>query len=117
MGDEQERSVVRYGDELAAHDGERVVVRGRYRSLAEPRKGPPLPEAPKDHAVIVLADGTDVFLEPLYSPEARRSPEERQRFEGLTVRASGTAHRIMPSRGESLIAPCISDVNHIVEDE
>lgn len=117
MSDPQEGVTVRRGSDLAEHDGERVVVLGSYRSLAAPRKGPPDPEAPRDHAVVVLADGTEVFLEPLHSPEAERSPEERRRLEGKNVRVSGTAHKIMPSRGESLISPCIGGVVSIEEDE
>jgi hypothetical protein len=117
MGGSQEGSTVRRGSDLAEHNGERVVVLGSYRSLAAPRKGPPEPNASRDHAVVVLADGTEVFLEPLHSPKAERPPEERQQLEGKNVRVSGTAHKIMPSRGESLISPCIDDITRIVEDE
>jgi hypothetical protein len=117
MNGAQEGSTVRRRSDIAEHDGERVVVLGSYRSLAAPRKGPPEPNAPKDHAVIILTDGTEVFLEPLHSPKAERSPKERRRLEGKNVRVSGTAHKIMPSRGESLISPCIGDVTRIVEDE
>jgi len=116
MSGTHEGSTVRRRSDLAEHDGKRVVVLGRYRSLAAPRKGPPEPNAPRDHAVIVLADGTEVFLEPLHSSKAERPPEERRQLEGKNVRVSGTAHKIMPSRGASLISPCIGEVVSIVED-
>jgi hypothetical protein len=104
-------------EDLVAQDGRRVTTLGRYCSIAAPRKGPPLAGAPKDRAVIVLDDGTEVFLEPIDSQKALRSAEERHQFEAKRVRVTGTAHRIMPSQGQSLIAPCIAEVMLIVEDE
>jgi hypothetical protein len=116
-GNPSEELLVKSLDALVAHNRERATVLGRYRSIVAPRKGPPLPGAPKDRAVIVLNDGIEVFLEPMDSPNAVRPAEERQQFEGKKVRVTGTAYRIMPSQGESLIAPCICDVSLIVEDE
>jgi hypothetical protein len=116
-GNEPVDRVVKCSDDLVAHDRKRVTAFGRYRSIVAPRKGPPAVGAPENRAVIVLEDGTEVFLEPMDSPKALRSTEERQQFEGKNVRVTGTAYKFMPSRGESLIAPCIDKVILIVEDE
>lgn len=116
-GNDQSEAVVRSQEDLLANDGRRGIVCGHYRSIPAPRKGPPAPGARKDRAVIVLADGVEVYVEPIDTPGARRPREERQRFEGKRVCVSGTVHLIMPSRGQSLIAPCVAAVTRIAEDE
>lgn len=107
---------VRSKADIAAHDGQSVTAWGRYRAVAAPRKGPPDPQASRDRAVIVLTDNTEVYLEPIDSPKAKRPSEERQRCEGKKVRVTGTAHRVMPTHGAGLIAPCIRGVGRVTEE-
>jgi hypothetical protein len=110
-----EEPLVRQGTDFAAHDGKRVTAAGRYQSVVAPQKGAAAPDVPKDRALLVLEDGTEIFLEPMDSPKALRSAAERRQLEGKKIHATGTAHRIMPSRGESVIAPCLSDVSAVLE--
>jgi hypothetical protein len=100
---------------VGQHDGEEVIVEGRYRAIARPRKGPEDPTAPRELAVIALSDGLWVYIEPLDSPRAARPRLERERFDGVLVRVTGVLHEIMPSRGQGLLAPCLSDVTRIAE--
>jgi hypothetical protein len=72
---------------------------------------------PKDQALLKLEDGTRVYLEALDSPKSQRQSKELQRFDGKRVRVRGVVHAIMPSRGQGLLEPCISDVAQIVKDE
>jgi hypothetical protein len=115
MAAENEAYSVKRKEDLAVHNGEIVIVFGLYCSIVAPRKGWPSPKAPKDRAVIILKDGTRVFLESIDSPKSIRPPEEREHFNGKMVKGLGTIYRIMPSRGESLIAPCLCDIIFIEE--
>jgi hypothetical protein len=103
------------GAAFNAHDNRSIRVEGTYRAIAMPRKGPPSPAAARDYAILALSDGAQVYLEPLDSPAARRPQQERARFDGKPVVVTGTAHRIMPSQGQSLIAPCLSSILSIEE--
>jgi hypothetical protein len=67
--------------------------------------------------VVVLDDGLAVWLEPLESAASQRPPDELVRFDGRTVRVRGIAHEIMPASGQSLLAPCLSRVHGLEEDE
>jgi len=106
--------VVRDRADLERLDGMQIETTGRYASIPRPRPGPPDPDAPRDHAVLVLEDGTWLFLEPLGRPDAVRTAEERGALEGARVRATGTARRQMPSAGATLIAPCLENVTSVV---
>ena len=99
--------------DLDRHDGQPVAVVGSYAAVARPRKGPPDPEAPRDHATVKLADGTRVYLEPIDGATATRSSEERGRCEGKQVRVTGVARRVMPAAGAGLLAPCIEHVRSV----
>jgi hypothetical protein len=81
-----------------------------------PVRGVPARPRPADRAVILLDDRTEVWVEPYDVPAAERPAAERDRFDGRSVRARGTAHRTMPAAGESLVAPCLSDVREIEEE-
>jgi hypothetical protein len=107
--------VVRNMVEISAHDGELVSVFGEYRAIPMPEKGGSSPGAPLEYAVVVLADGTRVFLESYNTPAAVRSSEERQRLNHKEVIASGVIHRFMPLRGQGLMEPSINDIQTIVE--
>ena len=114
----QERSPnVRTLVDLDRLDGRVVVAVGVYRAIAQPIKGRARREAKKDRAVLRLDDGLDVYLEPLDAPASRRVASELRRFDGQRVRAQGRAHKLMPSRGEGLIAPCLADVTRIERDD
>lgn len=112
-----ESGVVLTLDQLQARSGERVIAVGRYRAVQRPRQGPPDPHAPCDRAVLVLDDGTEVFLEPLDESASLRPQPERRRLDGRRVRVCGTAFKLMPSRGEGLIAPCIAGIEEIEPQE
>lgn len=103
--------------DLKRFDGDRVVAVGVYCAVVRPIKGERRGAAAKDHAVLKLADDTDVYIEPLDSPRSRRKAAETRRFEGKRVHVHATAHVLMPSRGQGLVAPCLSDVTMIHEGE
>jgi len=100
-------AVLRDHADLDRLDGRSVEVIGRYEAIASPRKGPPDPAAARDHAVIVLDDGTRLYLDPLGSPAARRPAVEIETFDGRLVRVAGIARRQMPAGGATLVAPCL----------
>jgi hypothetical protein len=104
---------VRSAGDIARHDRSPVIVEGRYEAIARPRKGGAPPGAPHELAVVVLEDGTRIYLEPLDSEHAVRPRDERHRFDGQAVQVTGVMHAIMPSRGQSLIAPCLSAVRSV----
>ncbi|MEO1208791.1 MAG: hypothetical protein AAFX78_04530 [Cyanobacteria bacterium J06638_20] len=108
---------VRTQEDLSRFHGQQVVAIGRYTALARPTKGVGRKALPKDRAVIQLDDGTRVYLEPLDSPNSQRSSKEIQLFDRKPVRVRGIAYKLMPSKGQSLIAPCIGKVIDIRENE
>lgn len=65
---------------------------------------------------MMLTDTTRVYLEPFDSDQSQRPSSELQAFDHKRVRVRGTLHAQMPSRGESLIAPCIAGVEQIEEE-
>ncbi len=113
----QEPDVVRTREDLTRLDGQAVTAIGVYEAIAQPMKGKVKKELPKDHALLRLDDGTRVYLESLDSRKSRRREAELNRFDGRRVYIYGTAHKQMPARGASLIAPCLSDISEIREAE
>lgn len=63
-------------------------VRGEYRPVPPPVRGSPTKDAPATFAVVALKDGT-----------------------------RGTLHRYMPSKGQGLLAPCVSGAGMILSGE
>jgi hypothetical protein len=104
--------------DVAEHDGEHATVAGIYEAVEMPSKVPSSPAnpRPKDYARIILVDGAVVYLEAYNTPEARRPAAERKQFNLKRVRAAGILHWRMPTHGESLISPCLSEIVEIVED-
>ncbi len=102
--------------DLDRFDRRRVTVVGVYRAITQPIKGAHQRDAEKDRAVLQLDDGTEIFLEPLDSLQSRRAAAETREFDGKRVCVEGTAHALMPARGESLVAPCLVEVTSICED-
>lgn len=108
-------ALVKMIEDLTRLDGQVVVAVGYYEAIPQPMKGQVQQELPKDHAVLRLDDGTEVFLEALDSRKSRRRATELRRFNGRRVYVRGTAHKQMPARGASLIAPCLSEISEIRE--
>lgn len=104
---------IRSAGDIARSDGKRVVATGVYREASRPVRGAANRTDPKDRATLLLADGTVLWLEALDSPKSQRAETERTKFAGKRVSVRGIAHRVMPSHGESLVAPCISDIEDI----
>jgi hypothetical protein len=105
--------VVKTKEDLIRYDGQTVVAVGNYEAIPQPMKGQVKKQLPKDHAVLRLDDGTKVYLEALDSRKSRRREAELEQFNGRRVYVHGTAHEQMPARGQSLIAPCLSDISEI----
>jgi len=102
--------------DLDRANGQSRFVLGLYRAIPRPTKGIGSRSVPTDRAIVELEDGVNVYLEGLDSPKSRRQPQELRRFDGKRVRVFGIVHSIMPSRGQGLLAPCISDVSEIAEE-
>jgi hypothetical protein len=107
---------VRTREELTRASGSPVVVHGRYEARPVPVRGTAPPPLPIDRAVVLLGDGTSVWLEPLHEPASLRPADERDRFDGVAVRVRGIAHELMPYIGESPLAPCLSGVHDLEEE-
>jgi hypothetical protein len=101
--------------DLVAHDGQRVEATGTYRAIPMPKKGPVVAGERKSHAFLELHDGKRVYLEALGVEQAMRPEDELRRFDGHRVTIVGVAHMIMPSPREGLVAPCLSEVESVVE--
>ena len=115
MRDEAARAL--WAADFKALDGRPVIAFGVYRAVALPVKGEQRRERPRDRAVLQLDDGTEVYLEALDARRSRRAPSEARRFDGKRVSVRGIAHALMPSRGQGLVAPCLSDVTSIQGEE
>jgi hypothetical protein len=114
---EQNPVLVQTKDDIRRFNGQEVTTIGRYQAIVQPIKGLVRKELPKDRALLKLADGTEVYLEPLDSPKSRRHPNEIKQLDGKLVQIRGIIYIRMPSRGASLIAPCIADVTEIHEEQ
>jgi hypothetical protein len=85
--------------DVRAHSGKRVVAIGTYRPIDIRRRRKGSPEY-LGFAAIQFQDGIDVLLEPSWSPSARRSEAERQRFEGQQVAVIDIIHLEPPKPAE-----------------
>ena len=101
--------------DLAAHNGERVEATGIYHAIPMPKKGPVVAGERKSHAFLELHDGKHVYLEAFGAESAMRPEDELRRFDGHRVAVGGVAHMIMPSPRAGLVAPCLSEVESVVE--
>jgi hypothetical protein len=108
--------IARTKADIARLDGKRAVCVGRYLAIPRPVKGMTNETGSKDRAVLELDDGARVYLEPLDSPRSVRPADERDSFDGRRVRVRGVLHVRMPSEGQSLIAPCITGIEDVVEE-
>lgn len=117
MKPSQAMNAVRTLDDVARLDQRRIVLIGLYRAVEAPVKGATPKPRPRDHALIELADGGRVYLEPLDSPAAKRAADEIGRFDGRNVSVRGIIHKIMPTRGQGLLAPCLSEAARLLESD
>lgn len=99
--------------DMARLDGQQAAVHGIYRPRTLPVKGDDGAGRPQDRAVLELADGSEVWLEPLDAVRSQRPAGELRRCDGRNVRVTGTVHAVMPARGQSLLAPCIADISAV----
>jgi len=101
--------------DISAHDGKAVVVWGEYRAIPMPIKGGEAPGTKLSHGLLLLEDGTEVFLETYNTPQSIRSPDERRHLNHKQVAVHGIVHRLMPVRGQGLMEPSINNIQAIVE--
>ena len=85
-----------------------------YRAIPMPKKGLVAAEARKEYAFLELEDGTRLYLEAYGVEQALRPVDELRRFDGQRAMIVGIVHRIMPSPGAGLVAPCLSQVESVV---
>lgn len=105
--------VVVSGDDVRRNVSTYVVVEGIYEQQ-DVRMRPPTPEPLYEgHVALTLNDGARVYLFPQQTPEARRSPEERERFDHRRVRATGLLFATNPGPGAVIDAPCLADISSI----
>jgi len=102
-------------EDVRRADGQRADVDGTYRQIDVRMriKGDPVYAG---HAAVMLDDGTEVILEPVWSEDAIRPADEISRCDGHRVRVTGTAHeqaREPPEPMASLMSPCISPVEKV----
>ena len=104
--------MVRTNADVEANLSAYVVVEGVYeqRDVRMRPIGEPLYEG---HVALELDDGTRVYLELQQEPAARRSAEERQRFEHRRVRATGLLFATNPGPGTVIDAPVLADVSAV----
>lgn len=102
---------------IQIHEGERVHLVGRYTQI-DARKLRTPPPVYRGHVAIVLSDGTQVLLYPIWFEKALRPPEEIAEFEGHLVAAVGKLFASAPSSpdyAENLMLPCLLAVESIAE--
>ena len=107
--------IVRSMADIAAHDQTTVTLFVEYRAIPPPERGGSDPGAVAEYAGVVLADGTQGYLETFDTPGAVRPIEERNRFDRKQVSAVGTIHRLMPVRGEGPMEPSLNDIRSLCE--
>jgi hypothetical protein len=96
-------------------DGKKVLLVGTYRQIDVRMRRKP-PPVYRGHVAIVLEDGTEVLLEPVWKKTAIRPPDEIARFDNKAVRVLGTIHKVAPECPEptaNLLLPCMTDIESI----
>ncbi len=101
--------------QLQERSGQRAVIAGVYHQVDVRQKQRP-PAVYAGHVAIGLDDSTEVYLEPIWSTAALRSPEERNRFDRRRVAVTGVVLARMPEPPEPaahLMGPCVSPVEQV----
>jgi hypothetical protein len=109
--------VVRDRTGIQIHEGERVQLIGCYTQIDARRLRNP-PPVYRGHVAVVLSDGTQVLLYPIWFEKAVRPSEEIAEFEGHVVAAVGKLFASAPSSpdyAENLMLPCLLAVESITE--
>jgi hypothetical protein len=101
--------------DVQSRSGQRVLVRGIYQQVDSRmrRKSPPLYSG---RVAIQLEDGTNVLLEPSWSPKGIRNQEERARYDGKHVEAVGVVYAAAPKPVKPvayITGPCLSPVEEV----
>ena len=102
-------------DALADHPVEQVRLIGRYTQI-DIRKRPNTSPVYAGHVAIVLDDGTEVLLYPVWHSEARRPADEITRFDKQRVVVVGTVYPEAPNGSggaANLLLPCVTEVESI----
>ena len=95
--------------------GQKRTVVGTYVEL-DPRMKQTPPPVHVGHAGVQLDDGTLIFLEPPWTKEAIRPPDERRSLAGKRVEATGTLYARCPEPKQPmahLIGPCVTPVDNV----
>jgi hypothetical protein len=93
--------------------GQTVYVEGVYEQEDVRMMQVNPPTSFVGHVVVVLQDGSRVFVYPPADAKARRSKQEIKRFEHRRVRALGVILARIPQEGAVQQAPCLIDVESI----
>lgn len=102
-------------EDIRSSSGSRAIVLGTYVPVDVRMRKTGAPEY-TGHAAVRLQDGTEVLLEPTWSDAARRSEQERERFEHEQVKVTGTVHMEPPEPPNPvahLVSPCVAPVEAI----
>lgn len=100
------------GDQIAANDGARVKLRGTYVEVDVRMRQEPPPRY-IGHVAIKLADGAQVALLPVWSPDALRPEAEVAQFKDHAVEVIGVLRQRAPAEphgGASPINPAIIQI-------
>jgi hypothetical protein len=111
---------VRTKEDIKLLDGQKVKVVGTYRRMYLPVSARPgAKTVPTQKAEIVLEDGAEVFIYPLWDKRSQRTDKELEKNEGKKIEISGT---ILNEQGNDpqvpqaarIVGPCvIPDKNEI----
>ena len=101
--------------QLEQCSSQRATVIGTYHEI-DVRMKQREPVKYVGHSAVTLDDGTDVYLEPVWSSVALRASSERRQFNGRRVAVTGIVFSEMPQPPEPVahpIAPCVSNIERI----
>jgi hypothetical protein len=101
--------------DIQAWSGHRVILTGIYHQVDLRMRQKPRTMY-SGYVAIRLGDGTDVNLEPSWSPAAIRTSEELARYDGKAVEVIGVVHDKAPEPAEPVAYvtnPCVCPVEVI----
>lgn len=102
---------------IRQNEGRKVVLEGIYQQhdIRSERMRTYPPKYYGD-VMIVLKDGTNVILNPIWHKDKIRSDSEIRMFENKCVHVEGRVFETAPDSGKGLanmLAPCITDITKI----
>lgn len=104
-------------DDIVRQNGRRARVVGEYRAVSLSQR--PRVDDPATGAVVGLRDGTNVQLEPSWSPAGERPEWERRAHDRRRVVVTGVVHEHSPKPAQPIAyvtGPCISPVESVELD-